>query len=78
MGDKKFGFWGIMQGAGEETEESWLCFCRLENDFQNELSNCTLDSLVHLKQFKASSAGISGYRGCNKCLIMLYDSCAIA
>lgn len=75
------GFWGIKQGAGEETEESWLCFRGTERDFQDELSNCTLNSLVlvHLKhKFKAWSTGVSGYRGCSKCLIVLYDSCAIA
>lgn len=65
----------------EKRQKSWLCFHRLENDFQDVLSNCTLDSLMflHFKhKFKASSAGVSGYRGCSKCLIVLYDSCTFA
>lgn len=80
MGDLKLSFWGINR-VQEKGQKSWICFHRLENDFQGELSSCTSDSLVfvHFKHnFKASSVGVSGYRGCNKCLIMSYDSYAIA
>ena len=49
----------MKQGAGEETEELALLVQAEDpqRDFQNELSNCTLASLVlvHFKHFKASS-----------------------